>query len=162
MTVFLLLTCVLLLQYLRTNGFLYKQVTCSRVAVLVLSVGHIRRHWWARVSLLQKRCSVDDKTATIQYKPVMSVADNNITNSHKTTIKYHMHYPIFTACTGGVVISLTSYPYTVWPWVSCQAVSPMNGLGTRLIYTRLMQANTPGQTHCSKGTVTLKQSTQWH
>ena len=53
-------------------------------------------------------------------------------NSHVATIKYHMHYPIFMACTGGAVISLTSYPYTVWTRVSCQAVSPMNGLGTRL------------------------------
>ena len=35
-----------------------------------------------------------------------------ITNSHVATIKYHMHYPIFMACTGGAVISLTSYPYT--------------------------------------------------
>ena len=36
------------------------------------------------------------------------------------------------ACTGGAVISLTSYPYTVCTRVSCQAVSPTNGLGTRL------------------------------
>ena len=56
----------------------------------------------------------------------------HITNSHVVTIKYHMHYPIFMACTGGAVISLTSYPYTVCTRVSCQAVSPTNGLGTRL------------------------------
>ena len=33
---------------------------------------------------------------------------------------------------GAAVIFLTSYPYTVWTRVSCQAVSPTNGLGTRL------------------------------
>ena len=40
------------------------------------------------------------KTATVQYKPVMSLTDNNnalncIMNSQVVTIKYHMHYPIF-------------------------------------------------------------------
>ena len=33
---------------------------------------------------------------------------------------------------GAAVIFLTSYPSTVWTHVSCQAISPMNGLGTRL------------------------------
>ena len=58
----------------------------------------------------------DDKTATVQYKPATSLAGNNIAlayYSHVATIKYHMHYPIFMACRGGAVISLTSYPYTV-------------------------------------------------
>ena len=81
--------------------------------------------------------ALDDKTATVQYKPSTSLAGNNnalvyITNSHVVTIKYHMHYPIFMACMGGAVISLMSYPYTVCTRVSCQAVSPTNGLGTRL------------------------------
>ena len=57
----------------------------------------------------------------------------HIMNSHVASIKYHMHYPIFMACTGAAVMFLTSYPYTVWTRVSCQAVSPTNGLGTRLI-----------------------------
>ena len=39
---------------------------------------------------------------------------------------------LFMACTGEAVISLTSYLYTVWTWVSYQVVSPTNGLGTRL------------------------------
>ena len=58
-------------------------------------------------------------------------------DSHVATVKYHMHYPIFMACTGAAVIFLTSYPYTVRTRVNCQAVSPMNGLGTRLALSQL-------------------------
>ena len=58
------------------------------------------------------------KIATVQYKPVTSLAGN----SHVATIKYHMHYPIFMACTGAAVISLTSYPYAE------NAVKSMAGL----------------------------------
>ena len=75
------------------------------------------------------------KTATVQYKPVTTLADNKSALahwSHVAMIKYHMQYPVFMACTGTAVISLTSYPYIVWTWVSYQAVSPTNGLGTRL------------------------------
>ena len=46
----------------------------------------------------------------------------HITDSHVATIKHHMHYPIFMACTGGAVIFVTSNPYTVWTSVSHQAV----------------------------------------
>ena len=72
--------------------------------------------------------STDDKT--IHYKPVMSRSATitllHITNSHKAMIKNHMHYPMFMACTGAAVISLTSHLYT-------KALSPTNGLGTRLV-----------------------------
>ena len=69
--------------------------------------------------------STDDKTAAIQYKPVMSLAGNNalVHHSHVAMIKYHMHYQILMACTGAAVISFTSYPYTVLTRVSYQSVS---------------------------------------
>ena len=48
--------------------------------------------------------------ATIQYKPVTSLADNQthslIMNSHMASIKNHMHYPIFMACTGAAACNL--------------------------------------------------------
>ena len=56
------------------------------------------------------------KTATVQYKPVTTLADNKSALahwSHMAMIKYHMQYPVFMACTGTAVISLTSYPYIV-------------------------------------------------
>ena len=59
--------------------------------------------------------STDDKTATIQYKPVTSLSRNNALAhySHVATIKYHMHHPIFMAFVGAAVIFLMLYPYTV-------------------------------------------------
>ena len=59
--------------------------------------------------------STDNKTATIQYKPVTSLSRNNALAhySHVATIKYHMHHPIFMAFAGAPVIFLMSYPYTV-------------------------------------------------
>ena len=84
--------------------------------------------------------ALDDKTATVQYKPATGLAGNNNALAHyeqsRDYDQYHMYYPIFMACTGGAVISLTSYPYTVCTWVSCQAVPPTNGLGTRLPPTK--------------------------
>ena len=55
------------------------------------------------------------KTAIIQYKPITSLAGNNTLAHYEQScgFKYHMHYPIFMACTGAAVIFLTSYPYTV-------------------------------------------------
>ena len=49
-----------------------------------------------------------------------------------STMQYHMHCPIFMACTGAAVSSVTSYRYTVWTRVNYQAVSSTNGLDTRL------------------------------
>ena len=78
------------------------------------------------------------KTATIQYKPVTSLAGNNNALAHYEQsrgfdqISQVMHYPIFMACGVAAVIFMTSYPYTVQIRVSCLAVSPTNGLGTRL------------------------------
>ena len=45
---------------------------------------------------------------TAQYKPATSLSGNNNALAHyeQATIKYHMHCPIFMACTGGAVISL--------------------------------------------------------
>ena len=58
--------------------------------------------------------SADDKTATVQYKPVTSLSRNALAHySHVATIKYHMHHPIFIAFAGAAVIFLTSYLYTV-------------------------------------------------
>ena len=59
--------------------------------------------------------STDDKTATVQYKPVTSLSRNNALAhySHVAMIKYHMHHPIFIAFVGAALIFLTSYPYTV-------------------------------------------------
>ena len=62
----------------------------------------------------------------------------HITNSDVATIKYHMHYPIFMACTGAAGISLKSYPYTVWTQVSYQGVSALNNLGMRLWQSKLL------------------------
>ena len=58
--------------------------------------------------------STDDKTATVQYTPITSLAHNNTLAHfiHVATIKYHMHHLIFMAFAGAAVI-LTSYPYTV-------------------------------------------------
>ena len=66
------------------------------------------------------------KTATIQYKPVMSLAKYNNTLAHFKMSRgfdqiSHALSNIM-ACTGAAVIFLTSYPYTVWNRVSCQAV----------------------------------------
>ena len=70
-----------------------------------------------RASLLQAVCGqMTSKTATIDYKPVTSLAANNnwhITNSHVATFKYHMHYPVSMACMGAAVISVMLYPDTV-------------------------------------------------
>ena len=52
-----------------------------------------------------------------------------------TTIKYHMYYPIFMACMEWSCNLRISYPYTVWTWVSYQAISPTNVLGMRLVST---------------------------
>ena len=60
----------------------------------------------------------------------------HIMNSHMAIIKYHMHYPIFMACTGAAVIFMTSNPYTVWTSVTYQAVSPTNNLAMWLKLTR--------------------------
>ena len=112
---------------------------CSRVAVVLqlvstycqsgrsISVSESR-------NLLQAVClQTTSKTATIQYKPVTSLASNNNELTHyKQSCGYNQIYPIFMACKGTSVISLTSYPYIVWTRVSCQAVSPTNGLGMRL------------------------------
>jgi len=51
-----------------------------------------------------------------------SKANKQIALGMMATIKYHMHYPIFMAWTGAAVISLTSYLYTVWTQVCCQAI----------------------------------------
>ena len=58
--------------------------------------------------------STDDKTATVQYKPVTSLSRYNTLAyySHLATIKYHKHYPIFMTFAGAAVIFLMSYPYT--------------------------------------------------
>ena len=54
------------------------------------------------------RLQMASKTATIQYKPVTSLAGNNNTLAHyeqsMATIKYHMHYPISMACMSAAVI----------------------------------------------------------
>ena len=86
--------------------------------------------------------ALDDKTATVQYKPATSLTGNNALAHYEQSRGYDQishDYPIFMACTGtsGAVISLTSYPYTACTRVSCQAVSPTNGLGTRLIGTKI-------------------------
>ena len=62
----------------------------------------------------------------------------HIMNSHVATIKIPH---ALSACTGAAVIFLTSYLYTVWTRVSCQAVSPMNGLGTILRTTTVALMN---------------------
>ena len=70
--------------------------------------------------------STDDKTATVQYKPVTSLTDNSNAHAHYSHVamnKHHMHYPIFMACTGAAIRIR----------VSCQAVSHTNGLSTRLV-----------------------------
>ena len=56
--------------------------------------------------------STDDKTPTVQHKPVMGLASGNNALAHYSnvaTIKYHMHYPILMAYRGAAVIFLTSY-----------------------------------------------------
>ena len=99
---------------------------CSRVAVVLqlvstycqsgrsISVSESR-------NLLQAVClQTTSKTATIQYKPVTSLASNNNELTHyKQSCGYNQIYPIFMACKGTSVISLTSYPYTV-----CQQPDP--------------------------------------
>ena len=61
-----------------------------------------------RASTTSGASAPDDKMATVQYKPATNLAGNNNVlahYSHVATIKYHMHYPIFMACTGGAVES---------------------------------------------------------
>ena len=52
--------------------------------------------------------STDDKTATVQHKPVTSLSHNNALAhySHVAMIKYHMHHPIFMAFAGAAVVLL--------------------------------------------------------
>ena len=138
MTVFLLLTCVQLLQYLRTKRFLYKARICSRVTVVLVSTycqsgisGDISER--KRVYSANGASAPNDKTATIQYKPATSLAGNSNTLAHYEQSRgYDQIWHAYSWCTGWAVISVTSYPYTLWTRVSCQAVSPMNGLGMRL------------------------------
>ena len=63
------------------------------------------------------RVLTDNKTVTIQYKPVTNLAGSKnvlqVTCSHMATFNYHMHYPIFMACTDAAVISMTMYLDTV-------------------------------------------------
>ena len=70
------------------------------------------------MSLLQAvHLQMTSKTATIQYKPVTSLAGKkkkttkkmhlHITRSHTATFKYHMHYPIWMAYVSAAVISVT-------------------------------------------------------
>ena len=85
---------------------------------------------------LRVRASLTSKTATIQYKPVTSLTDNNNALAHYeqsggyNQISYALSN--IHGCIGATVISLTSYLYTIWTCVSCQIVSQTNGLGTRL------------------------------
>ena len=137
--------CQLAYNYYSTcaqNGFfrsknLFESSSVVLVSSYLLSIGHIRRHRWARARLLQavrlrRMTRRQPSNISLQRVLLATTTPLHITNSHVATIKYHMHYPIFMACTGGAVIFLTSYPYTAWTQVSCQAVSPTNGLGTRL------------------------------
>ena len=111
----------------------------------MLTVSQACRHWWARASLLQAvRLQLTIKTATIQYKPVTSLAGNNmltthlhITNSHVATFKCYISHALsnILGCTSAAVISVTSYPDIVWIRVS--SISPTNGQGTRLTHSRL-------------------------
>ena len=76
----------------------------------------------------------DDKTATVQYKTETSLAGNNALAHYEQSRGYDPQSIIQYSwlVRGGAVISLTSYPYKVRTRVSYQAVSPTNGLGTRL------------------------------
>ena len=108
------------------------------------SVGHVTGDMKRRESneTPSGASALDDKTATVQYKPATSLAGNKNALAHYeqsrgyNQISHALSNIRFMACTGGAVISLTSYPYTVCTRVSCQAVSPTNGLGTRLLYLR--------------------------
>ena len=95
--------------------------TCSRVHAanyVVLVSTYCRLGIATSVSESESAASSDlqitSNTATVQYKPVMSLARNNALAhySHVAAIKYHMHHPTFMAFAGAAVI-LTSYPYTV-------------------------------------------------
>ena len=82
------------------------------------------------MSLLQAvHLHMTSKTATVQYKPVTSLTDNNNALAHYEQSGGYdqISYALSNVhgCIGAAVISLTSR-------VSCQVVSPTNGLGTRL------------------------------
>ena len=96
---------------------------CLRVAVwyqLVLTVNQAYLVTSVSESTASGASALDDKTVTIEGTSVSlqrvllaTITCLHITNSIVAMIKYHIHYPIFMACTGGAVISLISYPYTV-------------------------------------------------
>ena len=73
------------------------------------------------------------KTATIQYKPVMSVASNNnalhITNSHVAMIKIISHA---LSNIYGLYMCSCNLCDIIFIYISYQAVSPMNNLDTKL------------------------------
>ena len=92
----LMLTCVQL--QLRTKWFTSKDLFESSSVVLV----SIYYQSGVSTSVSQSEstasgASTDDKTATIQYKPVrvlLATTCLHITSNHVVTIKYHMHYRI--------------------------------------------------------------------
>ena len=58
--------------------------------------------------------SLTGKTATIQYKPVTSLAgSNNVLAHYEQSHGYDQTSHALSACTGAAVISLTPYLYTV-------------------------------------------------
>jgi len=75
--------------------------------------------------------STDDKTATIQYTPVTSLTGNSNARAHYE--QSHGYDQTSHALSNIHGLYGHSYPNTVWTRVSCQAVSPTNALGMRLV-----------------------------
>ena len=76
------------------------------VSSYLLSVRHTQRHRWARAHLLQAvhlHRMTRQQLSNISLQRVLLTTSTrlHITNIHMATIKYHMHYLIFMACTGG-------------------------------------------------------------
>ena len=93
----------------------------------------------------------------IHYKPltiralILTTMHLHITNSCAVRIKHHIHYPIFMACTGAVVISVMSDPYTFWTQVNYQAISPTYSLGMRLACKCIIERINKKLLECKRG-----------
>ena len=85
---------------------------------------------WAKLQAASKSLSLN--VAIVRTFTMSHVHTLNFNPSLKWSHDYHMKFSNIHCLYGCCAILVTLHPYTVWTRVSCQAVSPTNGLGTRL------------------------------
>ena len=127
------LTCVQLLQTCRQNSFFINKNLFKSSSVVLVST-YCQSGISTLVSLLQILClQMTSKTATIQYKPVTSLAgNNNALAYYEQSCSYIQISHALSHIHGLYVWICHLRDITVWTWASYQPFYPANSLGTRL------------------------------